>query len=718
MSSSFFGELKRRNVFKATAGYILLGWLVLQIADVVVPALNLPHWTMTLLLVIGLFGLPFVIFFAWVYELTPEGLKLTKDVDSEQSVTQTTGKRLEYVIIGFLSIALLLVIVKPNFLPNMGGDEEAEVAQVEQPMDVQQADVMPSIAVLPFADFSPEKDQGYFSDGISEEILNLLAKTNRLRVAARTSSFAFKGDNSDIREIGKKLEVATVLEGSIRKSNNKIRVTAQLINVEDGYHIWSETYDRELEDVFAIQDEISSSILNSLKVHLLGEDQKDGSHEVDLVAYDKFLIANERIQRNAKDDLLSAIELLEEAIEIQPDYSEAKIKLVLAALRLEGKSSDREEFLEREKTTDGLVTQYLDPIEAETAKNFELNGVLGRYHQKRYRKEVSQVYLAKALELNENYADAYLWRADNHFENADYKAMLADREKAYELDPMSIQISSELAYDYLSFWRPDDADKIIERMFDLFPDHPTAYAVRTNNYVSRGMYAEATLMLEKAVAKHPDNERFKHFLAWGYTYLNKPEKVASLDRDWTDYEMALRTGDLELGMALLDEKLASDQRDEWLTPASDMYMLTGDTEKLKSTIVEIIAQMDKRNVPWQKRCNTYLIAALQMVDMNDNIQTMMDECRKTTLKRLEAGFLCPCSWFRLVSFAIVDNRPDDAVKRAVEWLDNGDSDAKLNIDPLFIRLQDHEMYDTLLERNDAQVDRQIRIYDTRSETSS
>ncbi len=717
MSGSFFSELKRRNVFKATAGYVLLGWVVLQIADVVVPALNLPDWTMTLLLVIGLFGLPFVIFFSWVYELTPDGLKLTKEVDSAESVTHTTGKKLEYVIIGFLSVSLLLVIVKPNVLPNLGGDDEPQVTTSEAAQrDTEEA--IPSIAVLPFADFSPEKDQGYFSDGISEEILNLLAKTNRLRVAARTSSFAFKGDNSDIREIGEKLEVETVLEGSIRKSNNTIRVTAQLINVADGYHIWSETYDRELKDVFAIQDEISTAILNSLKVHLLGEELKDGSHEVDLQAYDKFLIANERLQRNSRDDLLSAIELLEEAIAIQPDYTEAKIKLVLAALQMEGKANDREEFLEREKITDQFVTVHLDPIEAETSGNFELNGVLGRYHQKRYRNEVSQAYLAKALELNANYADAYLLRADNHFQNADYKAMLADREKAYKLDPMSIEISRELAYDYLAFWRPDDADKIIERMFDLFPDHPTAFAVRANNYASRGMYADAVLVLEQAVQKNPDNERFKNFLAWGYTYLNKPDKVASMDRHWTDYEMAMRLGNIELGLELLAEGLASDKREEWLTPAADMYMLTGDIDKLKSTIVESIALMDKRNVPWDKRCDTYLIAALRMVDMNDNIQTMMDECRKTTLKRLEAGFLCPCSWYRLVSFAIVDNRPEDAVKRAVEWLDNGDSDPKLKIDPLFIRLQDHEMYDTLLQRNDAQVERQIRIYDTQSSTSS
>lgn len=716
MPTSFFSELKRRNVIKVTGGYILLGWLVLQIADIVVPALNLPSWTMTMLLLIGLFGLPFVIFFAWVYELTPEGLKLTKDVDEQQSMTAVTGKKLEYGIIAGLSIALALVLIKPNFIPDMGAKSGSTELQ-ETIETVSEKQSIPSIAVLPFADFSPEKDQEYFSDGISEEILNLLAKTNRLRVAARTSSFAFKGDNSDIREIGKKLEVETVLEGSIRKSNNKIRITAQLINVEDGYHIWSETFDRELEDVFAIQDEISSSILNSLKIHLLGEKNPD-QKEIDLLAYDKFLIAKERLQRNSKEDLESAIELFEEAISMQPDYTEAKVKLVLASMRRERKSSDHDDFLAREKLTDQLVTKYLNPIQSELDDNYELNGVLGRYHQKRYRTELAEEYVKKAIELNTNYADAYLWRADIYFEKADYKAMLIDRETAYKLNPMSLEISRELAGDYRSFWRPDDADKVIDRMFVLHPDHPDAYFAKLTNLTAMGQYAEAALTLEKALKVHPDNERFQNWMAWAYIYLNKLDKLEVVKKDWADYEVAMRQSNVDKGLEILEEKLAGDDRDEWLRDANMMYMYLNDTEKLKSTLLETIDVMDKRNVPWQKRCYIYLIAALKMVDMNDNIQTMMDECRETTEKRLAAGFLCPCTWYRLVEFAIIDNRYTDAIKRAEEWLDNGDSYPRLDTDPLFIRLQDHEQYESLLERNKAQIQRQIRIYDSRSQAQA
>jgi len=715
MSTSFFSELKRRNVFKVTGGYLLLGWLVLQIADVVIPALNLPAWTMSFLLMVGLFGLPFVIFFSWVYELTPEGLKLTKDVDTQESMTRVTGKKLEYMIIAGLSLALLLVVIKPNFIPNIFSNDEPEVTTtaIEEPETAEQS--IPSIAVLPFADFSPNKDQEYFSNGISEEILNLLAKTNRLQVAARTSSFAFRGDNSDIKEIGRKLEVDTVLEGSIRKSNNKIRITAQLINVADGYHIWSETFDRELEDIFAVQDEISQSILNSLKIHLLGDSSNGTDSKINLDAYDNFLIANERLQRNSKEDLQSAITLFNAAIKIQPDYDEAKIKLVLASMLLEYKGSDYDESEAQQKVTDSYIAQYLQPLQGKLNDNYQFNGVLGRYHQLRFRSEVAKEYLEKAIELNSNYADAYLWRANLHYEKADYKAMLADRETAYKLNPMSLEISRELARDYRNFWQPDDANKIIDRMFVLHPGHPDAFDAKVSNLTAMGKYAEAILILEEALTIHPDNQRFKNWLVWGYAYLNKQDKVAEVDVDWANYELTMRQANVEKALAMLETGLASEEREDWLFEAGLMYMLINDAEKLKSTIVESIASLDTRNVPWQKRCFTYMIAAMQMVDMNDNIKTMMDNCRETTEKRLEAGYLCPCSWYRLIEFAILDNRHEDAVKRAEEWLDHGDSHHRLKTDPLFIRLEKHQKYDTLLKRNDAQLERQIRIYDNGTE---
>ena len=249
---------------RVSVAYLIASWLLIQIAGVLEPALLLPEWVDRVVTVMLLMGFPVVIIFAWAFELTPEGVKLTRDVDRSQSITGNTGKKLEYFTIAGLSLIVVFFLFR-EFMPSSAEQAAEETLVAGQ--------VLPtSIAVLPFEDYSENVDQGHFSRGITEEILNLLGKTPTLRVAARTSSFGFAGTELDIREVGEKLNVETVLEGSIRKSGDTIRITAQLIKIEDGYHLWSETYDREYKDIFQIQDDIAAAIMTSLKVHLLGED--------------------------------------------------------------------------------------------------------------------------------------------------------------------------------------------------------------------------------------------------------------------------------------------------------------------------------------------------------------------------------------------------------------------------------------------------------------
>ena len=253
---SFFNELKRRNVVRVSIAYLVVSWLLIQAAGVLEPALLLPDWTDRVVTVLLLIGFPIVILFAWAFELTPDGVKLTRDVEPGNSITPVTGKKLEYLTIAALSLVVVFFLVKEFMPPGGQGGEQAgavETPVADDAVDAEKPDI-PSIAVLPFEDYSENADQGYFSNGIAEELLNLLAKTNGLRVAARTSSFAFANREADIREIGNKLNVGMVLEGSVRKSGDKIRITAQLIKADDGYHLWSNTYDRDLADIFKIQD--------------------------------------------------------------------------------------------------------------------------------------------------------------------------------------------------------------------------------------------------------------------------------------------------------------------------------------------------------------------------------------------------------------------------------------------------------------------------------
>ena len=299
-------ELKRRNVLKVGAAYIVLAWLVAQVADLASDTFDAPAWFMKMLVTVLALMLPLVLFFAWAYELTPEGLKKEKEVDRSQSITRETGRKLDFVIIGVLLVALGYFAVDKFYLVPAQHAEQQAAAKDDA------GEATKSIAVLPFVNMSEDVSNEYFSDGISEEILNAIAKVPELQVAGRTSSFAFKGENQDLREIGKTLGVDHILEGSVRKAGAKVRITAQLIRVDNGFHLWSDSYDRQLDDVFAIQDEIANAILAQLKAHLVdGDTAVVAAQRTNSEAYDLYLLAKQRMYERKRLALEDAAQLLD-----------------------------------------------------------------------------------------------------------------------------------------------------------------------------------------------------------------------------------------------------------------------------------------------------------------------------------------------------------------------------------------------------------------------
>jgi TolB-like protein/Flp pilus assembly protein TadD len=336
---SIFAELKRRNVFKVSIAYIVMAWLVMQVADVVLNNVEAPGWVFQVIMLLLGLGLPFAIFFSWAFELTPEGLKLEKEVDRSQSITQRTSRKLDFVIIGVLVVALgyfaydklVLSSARETAAIESALEEASSQASTEKTaIDLVSVEPDRSIAVLPFVNMSSDVEQEYFSDGLSEELLNLLAKIPELKVASRSSAFQFKGEKIDLTEVAKKLNVAHVLEGSVRKAGNQVRITAQLIKADDGYHMWSETYDRSLDNIFAIQDEISAAVVEALKIELLGEAPK--SEVVDPEAYALWLKGRYVYAKWGKENFEIAIEALKAALEIEPEYVEALASLSVAYL--------------------------------------------------------------------------------------------------------------------------------------------------------------------------------------------------------------------------------------------------------------------------------------------------------------------------------------------------------------------------------------------------
>jgi len=323
---TFFTELKRRNVFRIGVAYVLFGWVLLQGADFALDLIGAPNWIIQSISIVAAAGLPVALIIAWVFELTPEGLKREKDVDRNQSITTKTGRKLDRVIIGVLALAVVYLLVDKLVLQDLVTPPETGPASTEAALPVEQS---PSVAVLPFVNMSGDRENEYFSDGLTETLLHMLSQLPGLRVAARTSSFAFKGQSVSIAEIAATLGVANVLEGSVQKADDRVRVTAQLIRANDGFHIWSQNYTRPLEDIFAIQDEIAADVADALGSSLLGTAQPDlhGVSTSDLSAYDSYLKGLEQQAFYSYGSLDNAENHFKQALARDPDFIDARLEL-------------------------------------------------------------------------------------------------------------------------------------------------------------------------------------------------------------------------------------------------------------------------------------------------------------------------------------------------------------------------------------------------------
>lgn len=319
---NFISELKRRNVFRVAGGYAVVAWLLAQMAAVLESSMNMPSWFDTVVVSFLLLGFPIAIILAWAFESTPEGIKRTEAFSSTENTPQTTNRRLDYILIIGLAIVAILII-GDRLIPN------STVPPIDIKTEAMGTLQGQSIAVLPFEDFSPNQDQTYFADGIAEELLNVLARAEGLRVASRTSAFSFKERDISIVEIGKALGVAHILEGSVRKAGNTLRITAQLIDAKTDVHMWSETYDRPLtaENIFDIQDEISKAIVLELngRLDLLPQTSERVTQSTE--ALDAYLKGKQAYATRDIDDIETALTELIRATTLDPTFAVAHAKL-------------------------------------------------------------------------------------------------------------------------------------------------------------------------------------------------------------------------------------------------------------------------------------------------------------------------------------------------------------------------------------------------------
>lgn len=489
-SGNLFAELKRRNVYKVAAAYAVVGWLLIQVATQVFPFFEIPNWAVRLVVLAIIIGFPIALVIAWAFELTPEGLRRTDDVNGA-SERPRKARIWSYVVAVAALLSLAIFIVARHSAPAAG-----EAAASEK-----------SIAVLPFVDMSPAHDQEYFCDGISEEILDALAKIDGLRVLARTSSFAFKGRNADVAEIGQKLNVRHVLEGSLRRDGNRIRVTAQLINARDGFHVWSETFERELQGVFAVQDEITRAIVDALKVKLAVAPPARAPQNT--TAYDLYLQGLYLSNKADEESLRKSLEFFQRALDLDPSYARAWTGIAKAWL--------------------WLADAYVRPVEAWPK---------------------IQSAAAKALAANESDAEAHCYLGEwKRIVGGDARGEQAELNRAIEIAPNLAIAHGFMAATYASLCETEEAAKECDIAEKLDPISPTIAFFAVPAYAAVNRFDDAI-----AAGKRLEINR-------GYIYFEAPLAEAyRLKGDWAAaaavYEQAQKqTGSPSSGLAYTYAKM-------------------------------------------------------------------------------------------------------------------------------------------------------------------
>ena len=466
---SLFAELKRRNVFRVAIAYVVIAWLILQVGETLAPALRLPDTVNSVLAFFLLLGFPMVVFFAWAFEITPEGLKREKDVDRDKSITQATGKKLDRITIVLLILAVGYFFWESRFKAELEPTPGSEIGQTREVRDGD-ADASPdaetsdahSIAVLPFVNMSSDEEQEYFSDGLSEELLNLLTKIPELRVTSRSSAFSYKGKVFKISDVGRELNVDHVLEGSVRKSGNIVRITAQLIDVSEDVHLWSETWDRTLDDIFEIQDEIASAVVEALKIRLLGEAPR--SIKTVPEAYSLYLQARHFMSQRSVVGYERAESIIKEALAIDPNYSPAWVRLGLIYI-------------------DGAQIGNWSPDEAfplareAVAKALQLDSNIGGAHAVmseiaiRYDLDIEAAsrHMRQALSLDPGNAGVIDQAATLSLFTGDFDEFIRLQSEASKRDPFFTQYYIGLGYGYLYVGRTDDAIDTFRKVIELSP---------------------------------------------------------------------------------------------------------------------------------------------------------------------------------------------------------------------------------------------------------
>jgi TolB-like protein/Tfp pilus assembly protein PilF len=495
---SLFAELKRRNVYKAAIAYAVVAWLLIQIATQVFPFFEIPNWAVRLVVLVLIAGFPVALVFSWAFEITPEGIVRETDVEPGKSITHHTGKKVVAITIVLAIVASGLLAFRLFGPKLVASRHDASLARTEVATAIPEK----SIAVLPFDSLSEDKSNAYFAEGVQDEILTRLAKVADLKVISRTSTQHLKSVPNDLPQIAKQLGVAHVLEGSVQKANDQIRVNVQLINALTDTHLWAETFDRKLTDIFAVESEIAKTITDTLQAKLSGSEQ----HAIaarpteNTEAHQLYLKGRFFWNKRTANDLKKSIEYFEQAIAADPNYALAYAGIADAYVWLPG-------------YTAGTPRDCYPKAKAAATKALQLDDTLAEAHTTLalaiwlYDFDASQAIkeFQRAIELNPNYAIAHQQYGNNtlsalgRFDDA-----IVEGKRAVELDPLSLVINTDMGSDYYYARRYDEAIAQLHKTLEMDPGFYIAHLVLGQILDAKGARDAAIVECEKARVLNDD----------------------------------------------------------------------------------------------------------------------------------------------------------------------------------------------------------------------
>jgi len=462
---NFFAELKRRNVYKVAVAYAVIAWLLIQAASIFFPAFDAPSWVMKIFIIVIIFGFPVALIFSWAFEITSEGIKLESEIEPSKSIKRRTGRKIVAVTIALAVVAAGLFVYQLVGRDRWARRSSVETAEGGRPVGPSLPIPEKSIAVLPFDNLSRDPDNAYFCEGVQDEILTRLAKVADLKVISRTSTQHFKSAPENLPQIAKQLGVAHILEGSVQKAGEQVRVNVQLINAMTDAHLWADTYDRKLTDIFAVETDIAKTVADTLRAKLTGSEKNSMAKTptVNPEAYELYLKGRFFWNKRTGDDLRKSIEYLKQAIAKDPSYALAYAALAdsYGLLRFYGGASPSESVV---------------PAEAAAKKALELDDSLAEAHASLGLIATEELDLnrgvkeqERAIQLNPNYATAHHWLGLGFSTLRQPDRSIAELKRALELDPLSMIINADLSIIYLYAGRYDDAEAQARKTLEIDP---------------------------------------------------------------------------------------------------------------------------------------------------------------------------------------------------------------------------------------------------------